>query len=279
MRKHMLACLLAAMPLLAVAVAADTVSLPPGVVKPPFFDKQGISVLSYQKGPSGLSVWKVERNGVRTLFYTTADNKTLISGVAWDAKTGSNLSDGFITPDMQTTAQAQPSIDTSQFSPTKIPDAIKGVDSLVGIKEGKGPMDKTLYIMFDPRCPHCHAAYKKTRQFVANGGTIKWIPVTVLGRPDEGARLVADILQATSQAQALAAAMGGSAKGSQPNAQTLKVISENEAYFWAAYDRNKAAGTAGVPVAFFVTKQGVPQMVGGIDDDILLQQIFADIKK
>lgn len=261
--------------LLAQAAVAASLALPAGVVKPPFFDKQGISVLSYQKGPSGLNVWKVERDGVRTVFYTTSDNKALISGVVWDAKTGANLSDQFITADMRAVAQGQ----GAQFSPGKVPDAIKGIASLVGVREGGGDADKTLYIIFDPRCGHCHAVYKKTRQYVANGGTIKWIPVTVLGQPEAGVRLVSDILQARNPVQALAAAMADKNSGSQPSAQTLKAVSENEAYFWAAFERNPSAGNAGVPVAFFVTRQGVPQMVGGIDDDILLNQIFADIKK
>lgn len=276
MRKYALACLMVGWHLFAVA----EIALPSGVVKPPFFDKNGITVLSFQKGPSGLNVWKAERNGVRTIFYTTADNKTLVSGLMWDARTGTNLSDAFITPDIQTTpTNAQPAIDTSQFSPDKIPDAIKGIDALIGIKEGNGGPAATLYIIFDPRCPHCHAAYRKTRQFVAGGGTIKWIPVTVLGRPDEGVRLVADILQASNPVQGLAAAMAGKNVGSKPSPQTLKTIIENEAYFWAAFDRNKTAGMAGVPVAFFVTKQGVPQMVGGVNDDILLHQVLTEVKK
>lgn len=259
------------------AAAADVSKLPPGVKKPAFFDKEGISVLSYQKGPSGLHVWKVERQGVRTVLYTTADNKTLISGVMWDAATGTNLSDGFITPDV---AAPQAQVDASQFSPDKVPDAIKGISTLVGVKEGRGTLDKTLYIIFDPRCPHCHDVYAKTRQFVAKGGTIKWIPVTVLGRSPDGVQEVAGILQSTSPERALASTMAGKPVViTNPSAQTIKTISENEAYFWAAFDRNKAAGTPGVPVAFFVTNQGVPQMVGGIDDDILLNQIFTDIKK
>lgn len=248
-------------------------SLPAGVTKPQFFDRQGINVLSYQKGPGGLNVWKVERNGKRALFYTTSDNKVLISGVIWDASSGQNLSDNFITPDLQSESTA------AQFSPDKTPEAIKGIDMLTGIREGSGSMDKTLYIMFDPRCHHCHAAYKKTRQFVANGGTIKWIPVTVLGQPEDGARKVAGILQSSNPAKAFAAAMAGAPAVETPNAKTAQAIKENEAYFWAAFERNPTAGNAGVPVAFFVTKQGIPQMIGGVDDDLLLNQIFSDIKK
>lgn len=251
-------------------------ALPPGVVPPPFFERQGVAVLTYEKGPSGLHVWKVERNGVKTVFYTTADQKTLISGIMWDAKTGTNLSDAFITPDMTSAPSPGAAPEGAQFAPGKIPEAIKGIEMLAGVREGKAGPGKTLYIMFDPRCPHCKAVYRKTRDFVASGGTIKWIPVTTLGRPEEGARLVADILQASSPVKALAQA--GKAGGTAPSPQTLAAITQNEAYFWAAFDRNKAAGQAGVPVAFFVTKQGVPQMVGAIDDDILLGQILAELK-
>ena len=281
MIRRVIGCLLVAMlPLLPLsALAANVVAVPSGVVKPAFFETQGITVLSFEKGPSGLNIWKVEHNGVKTVFYTTSDNKTLISGVMWDTKTGANLSDKFITPDILSAVQAPPAVDPNQYSPGKVPDAIRGVDALTGIREGKGGIDKTLYVMFDPRCPHCQAVHKKTRQFVASGGTIKWIPVTVLGRPDEGARLVADILQSSDQLQALVAVMGGRRQGAQPDAKTPKIIAENEAYFWSAFDLNKAAGNAGVPVAFFMSQKGLPQMIGGIDDDILLQQILTDMKK
>lgn len=278
MRMRILVAGIAAALSLPAVAATPTPKLLAGVVVPPFFEKQGITVLSYEKGPSGLNVWRVERNGARTVFYTTADNKTLISGIMWDAKSGENLSDRFITADVQS-AQPQPTVDASQFSPGKVPDAIKGIDNLAGVKEGKAGMDKTLYIMFDPRCPHCHMTYKKTRQFVASGGTIKWIPVGVLGNPSEAAAMTAGILQASNPAQALAAAMAGNNPRATPDARTQKALAESEAYFWAAFDRNKAAGTPGVPVAFFTTKQGVPQMVGGVDDDILLQQILTEMRK
>lgn len=264
-RPFLIGCLMA---FLSMAAYAAEQTPPKGVVKPQFFDKQGIKVLGYQKGPGGLNVWQVERNGVRTTFYTTPDNKALISGVVWDAVTGANLSDALI-PNV---AQAA--------SDGGVPEAIKGIDTLVGVKEGKGSMEKTLYIIFDPRCPHCHAVFRKTRQYVAQGGTIKWIPVTVLGQSTEGARLVADVLQSPNPIQALGAIVAGKRNGErQPSAATSRAIAENEAYFFAAFDRNKSAGTAGVPVAFFMTKDGSPQMVSGVDDDLLLQQIFTDIRK
>jgi hypothetical protein len=256
---------------------------------PAFFAKQGIKVLNQQAGPGGLAVWHVEREGVKTVLYTTGDGKVLISGVFWDAATGKNLSDTYITPEMMAAATAPAAGPTANATPAAATamtkstggasEALLGISKLTGIKEGNAAFDKTLYIIFDPRCPHCHAAYQKTRKYVAAGGTIKWLPSTVLGNPSDGARLIADITQAKDPRAALAKTMGKVRGGeSVPNAQTLQTIVENEAYFWASFDQNKGAGTAGVPVAYFETKDG-PQMVAGIDDDALLQRILTDIKK
>lgn len=246
---------------LALSVQAQT-------VKPEFFEKAGIKVVSSQVGPSGLTVWRVEKAGTQTVFYTTSDGKTLMSGVLWDAKTGANLSDAFI-PDA-----------AAKKSQSGIPDAIRDIDTLVGFKEGKGPAARTLFIMFDPRCPHCHNVFKKTRAFVSSGGTIKWIPLTILGRKEEGAKLVADILQSGSSQKVFAEIMSGSRRigSTSPNQGTLKAIVENEAYFFSAFDAHPDAGTAGVPVAFFMQRDGRPQMVAGIDDDALLSQIMKDMK-
>ncbi|CAG9184157.1 DsbC family protein [Cupriavidus pampae] len=255
---------------------------------PAFFAKQGIKVLASQQGPGGLRVWQVERAGVKTVLYTTADRSVMLSGVLWDAASGKNLSDAFITDEIMASAaaaaqvpEATPAAATAMAKPAGGPsDALAQISKLTGIKEGNAAFDKTLYIIFDPRCPHCHAAYQKTRKYVAAGGTIKWIPSTVLGNPAEGAKLIADIMQAKDQRAALAKTMGKTRGGeSVPNAQTVQIIAENESYFWASFDQNKGAGTAGVPVAYFETKDGSPQMVAGIDDDALLVRILSDIKK
>jgi thiol:disulfide interchange protein DsbG len=261
------------------AVAQD-IKLPAGVVQPGFFAKQGIKVLSFQKGVGGLNVWKVSRGDVNTVFYTSPDNQVLVSGVLWDAGSGSNLSDAYITADMKVqTTQAPQSTPSGNAVSVSQSDAIKTVASLTGIKEGTATPDKTLYIMFDPRCPHCHAVHVKTRAYVAGGGSIKWIPVAVLGDATGGTRLIADILQSANPVQALAQTMGKHTGGQAPKPGTVKTIAANEAYFFAAFDRNKGAGEAGVPVAFFETASGAPQMVSGVDDDQLLARIMKDIKK
>lgn len=274
---------------------AQTVALPAGVVKPAFFDKQGIKVLAHQKGAGGLNVWTVERGPTKTVLYTTPDNKVLLSGVLWDASSGVNLSDTFISDDMRVAPGDRPALASPApvaqepsfvakvaqvFSPSKISAPIKGVATLKGIKEGRAPDDKTLYIFFDPRCPYCASVYRKTRDYVKKGGTIKWVPVVILGDRVNGSSLIADTLQASNPPAVLGSVMGSRGSGStKPNAATTKALEENEAYFFAAFDANKGAGPAGVPVAFFETKDGAPQMVSGIDDDVLLNRILMDIKK
>lgn len=269
--------LFAAMPLVAMAQTPAPITLPAGVVKPAFFDKQGIRVLGYQKGASGLNIWQVEKGATKTVFYSTPDNKTLMSGVLWEADSGKNVSDAYITSDMIASVAPQTPVGTG--TPGKPSEAIAGLSALTGIKEGKASIDKTLYIVIDPRCPYCHNVYNKTRAFVKAGGTIKWLPSTVLGDNASGARLVAEVLEAKDPVRSLASVIGKKTGGIQPSAQTMKVIAENEAYFYAAFQRNKSAGQPGVPVAFFETKDGSPQMVSNLDDDELLKRIFTDIKK
>ncbi|WP_240533889.1 hypothetical protein [Aeromonas veronii] len=50
-----------------------------------------------------------------------------------------------------------------------IPESMKTVDSLAGVKEGKGGIADTLYIIVDPRCPYCRKAYNITREYVKKG--------------------------------------------------------------------------------------------------------------
>lgn len=287
MKSVILPMALLAVPIFGVAQTAAVAQPEP----PAFFAKQGIKVLSYQKAAGGLNVWQVQRGGTKTVFYTSPDNKVLMSAVLWDAATGVNLSDNYITRDMLVmpsdvpaltgTPQALPDM-TPTGTLTKMSQEIKGVATLYGIKEGKAAADKTLYIMFDPRCKYCHNVYQKTRAFVKAGGTIKWIPTTVLGDSYGGSSLVADIAQASNPLAALASTLSTPPRASgaaRPNEATKKAIAENEAYFFAAFKMNKGAGEAGVPVAFFETKNGSPQMVGGVDDEALLAKIFSDIKK
>ena len=267
---------------LSAPVLAGEPSLPAGVVAPGFFGKAGVKVTGFAKAAGGLNVWTVERNGTKTVMYTTADNKVLLSGVLWDADTGANLSDAYITPDIaqQVPSAAPVASNGPKGTPGKVSESIAGIAKLTGIKEGKGPVDKTIYVMFDPRCPYCKALYSATREWVRKGGSIKWIPTTVLGHDQNATNMVADILQDANPISGLARVETGQfRKPASVAPATLKAISQNEEYFYAAFQRNPSIGVAGVPVAFFQTKDGSPQMVMNLDDPLLLNQIFQDVSQ
>jgi thiol:disulfide interchange protein DsbG len=296
----------------AATVSVASVALPAGVVKPGFFDAHGIQVLKWQRGVGGLNVWQVEHNGMQTVFYSTPDNKTLISGVLWDAATGAVQSDAYITAEMtspqniaringagaiaeavdaeqsgaQLGTQAAGGSAAAQVALAgtgrlgAVTESIGGVASLTGIKEGRAPVSKTIYIVFDPRCPHCRSVYDQSREFIAHGGSIKWLPTTVLGNPGDGLNRVAAILQAPDPVKALNLVEHSAVLGQYDvKPATIKAVAANEAYFWAAFDRNPGAGTPGVPVAFFQDHTGAPQMVGNVDDPDLLKRIFGEMGK
>jgi thiol:disulfide interchange protein DsbG len=302
MRVAALAALIISLKVAAAPDAPKPIALPVGVVEPAFFGAHGIRVLNWQRGVGGLNVWQVDRNGMQTVFYSTPDNKTLISGVLWDAATGAVQSDAYITTAMAApenvaringaagvieAVNAQPAVQTPAQSTVQAPAAagevtqsISGVAALTGVKEGRGSAAKTIYIMFDPRCPHCRNVYENSRDFVQHGGTIKWLPVTVLGDSADGLNRVAAIIQAKDPLSAMNVVEHSAMIGPQnvlPS--TVSAVGANEAYFWAAYNRNPGAGTPGVPVAFFQDRNGAPQMVSDIDDPALLKRIFEEMGK
>lgn len=269
--------------LVATHALAEGVSVPQGVELPAFFTTNKFKVLEYRKGPGGLNAWSVERNGAQTVLYTTADNKVLMSGVLWDAKSGANLSDAFLAPSMIKPAVAQSTDTAGAFQRATAAGAstpIAAVAKLRGVKEGKGSVERTIYILFDPRCPHCKNVFRDTRDFVRSGGSIKWIPTTVLGRDQMGEAMVADILQSPNPIEAMGRVeSGGFRQPAKIEQSTRDAIRDNEEYFWAAFDNNKGAGAPGVPVAFFQTPDGAPQMVGSLDNRELLARIFKDMSK
>lgn len=101
----------------------------------------------------------------------------VFTGVAWNAETGSNISDAFlpgvaqavVAPPVAAPVAAAPA--APQMSPVEapnvreaaamdgsfkgaIPESMKTVDSLQASRKARGIGD-TVYIIIDPRCPYC----------------------------------------------------------------------------------------------------------------------------
>jgi len=244
-------------------------------------------------GVGGLTAWTVEHGGRKVVLYTTADTQAIFTGVVWDAATGRNLSDQFIPgiPGSVTVAarpMAIPSVVAEQpgvrvaaafdgkFTGT-IPESMKTVDSLAGIKEGNGGIADTLYIIVDPRCPYCRKAYNITREYVKKGYTIKWIPTVALGDPANGLPLAATILQSKDK-DVLERVMGKHEQiRTQATKETEEALRTSLAFMFAAFEQN-GGQQAGVPVAFFIDRRtGKPRMMTGVSEMVVLEDIFGKL--
>ncbi|NIF27695.1 hypothetical protein F3J44_15095 [Pantoea sp. Tr-811] len=262
--------------------------------------RYGRIVSAQPVGLGGLTAWTVEKNGHQVVLFSTPDSAVLFTGVAWNAATGANISDAFlpgvakaVTPPPP--AAAVPSAPAAALmSPLEtanvrqaaamdgnfkgaIPESMKTVDSLAGIKEGKGSIGDTVYIIIDPRCPFCREAYNLTRAYAAKGHSIKWIPSAALGNPEDGVPLAATILQAKDQ-KTLARVLGKHEQiRSEPSAQTVEQLSTNLAFLFAAFENN-GKEQAGVPAAFFIDhRTGKPRMMTGLSQAVVLEDIFGKL--
>lgn len=239
-------------------------------VAPPAFAVKGFRVLGHQLDQHGqLNVWTVQHTltGTKTILYSTLDNSVFFTGALWDGATGANVSDPFYGPIMQAEAPvdgaAATTTPTPSGAPPAIPESIQRLAQLKGVKEGDAPLYRTLFVFFDPRCPYCKQFYDISRdRQELRGRSIVWLPTTVLGDRARGSAQIAEIMQSPNPVEALKIAFSGfSSTNVQPSPTTLEAIKENERIFFTAFQGNPNAGSAGVPVAFFVDRAGNPQMV------------------
>nr|WP_228857650.1 hypothetical protein [Pseudomonas syringae]QOQ33382.1 hypothetical protein [Pseudomonas syringae pv. actinidiae] len=250
-------------------------------------------------GVGNLTAWTVQKNGHQLVLFSTPDAAVIFTGVAWDAATGKNISQPFMTGQAPAiaaapTAAVPPSSIRPQMSPMsdpnvreaaamdgkyqgEIPVSMKTVDSLSGFKEGNGDIGDTVYIIIDPRCPYCRASYNQTRAYVKAGHTIKWIPAAALGNPQDGVPLAATILQ-SSDRSVLDRVLGKHEQiRSEPTPETTKALSTNLEFLFAAF-QNNGRDQAGVPAAFFIDhRTGKPKMLTGVSEAVVLEDIFGKL--
>lgn len=245
-------------------------------------------------GVGGLTAWTVEKKGRKLVLYTTADGQAIFTGIVWDALTGKNMSDALLTkpPIKEGAVKATPLIPQNVSDGIQagvripamqgaftgaIPESIKTVNSLAGIKEGQGSLADTVYIIIDPRCPYCRKAYNATRAYVKKGFSIKWIPTLALGDPASGLPLAATLLQSKSS-DVWARVLGAHESiKTQPTKETEESLSLSLSFMQAAFEQNKG-GQAGVPVAFYLDhRTGKPKMITGISEVPVLEELFGKI--
>lgn len=265
------------------------------VPAPASITKYGKVVSSKDLGVGGLTAWTLERDGKQVIMYTTADSKAVISGIVWDTSTGQNLSDQFITPNLiaknasAATAITQQVANGQQLQTGQnivgmldgkftgeVPKPIKAIESLAGIKEGSGPVEDTVYIIFDPRCPYCKKSYNLTRKYIDMGYTIKWIPSLALGQDETAQNTLAAMMQSKDAVKLFRDHMEGkSIEPATADTKTIGDLKTNLAYMFAAFKNSGEQGAPGVPVAFFVNHlTGKAHMLMGTSEQAVLDSIF-----
>jgi len=233
---------------------------------------------------SSLTAWVVQKNGQRVMLYTTADGRNIFSGVVWDAKTATNLSDIMLkSMDMlpalpQAVREANTPIMPAISGKFKgaVPESIKTVAGLSGITQGRAALADTLYVMIDPRCGYSRLAYKNLKPYIAAGHTVKWIPIPALNPREPGSDLVAAMLQDPS-GKTLDKQMSESTKlTAKPSKATYDAMGRSLAFFYAAFEHN-GNQQPGVPIAFFIDQRtGKARMQGGVSDLAVINDIFGD---
>lgn len=126
----------------------------------------GLKVVKTFPAQSGLTGWVLSQGGQHTVVYTTADRKTLLTGVLI-GEDGENLSGAYEEkhvpkPDMGSLFQE---LEKSTY-----------------VVEGPASAPKnTIYVFVDANCPFCHYTWKALQPYEKAGLQVRWILVDTLG--------------------------------------------------------------------------------------------------
>ena len=161
----------------------------------------------------------------------------------------------------------------------QIPEALKLIDSLAGAKEGKGKPQDTLYIIYDPRCPWCHRTFEATREYVAKGYSIKWIPTLALGKKTDIAYSLAaaplnniNLLTASFEKKDAAKKV----RVTQKNKDDLE---QNFQFLLAYFKKVKPSENPTVPIGIFLDKtSGKVTDIQGLQEREILEMLFGTNK-
>lgn len=195
---------------------------------PPIIRDKGGRVLDVAKGPGGMTVYTVEKDGKPVIFYVTPDGAAALVGVMFDAKTGANLSESFLEHSYALIGR-DPKPKADVVIVNQVAQHLASPE-VVGVVEGKAEATKTTFVFFDPRCPYCHNLFANTREQAKRGANIKWIPVNTLGEP--GVPISAAILRKGKPA--LVEVMAGHLKdGVPPTMDERAKIEANTVLFGA----------------------------------------------
>lgn len=242
-------------------------------------------------GKPGVIAWNVQApNNKKITVYTTPDG-LLMMGSLWDLATKQQLNQvfgagaaGMPTPQVQnqdTFGQGQPPASTNNGSfvgefKGNTPESIKAIDSLSGVRLGKGDLNNTLYVIVDPRCPYCKNAYENLKPYMDMGITVKIIPTVALGNPSQGAPMANAMMKAKTRAEMDAIMADPKAHSAPLSEEDKKALDTNLTFLYAAFE--KAGQRPAVPAAFFTDRTtGKGRMVMGISEKQEMESILGKL--
>lgn len=277
-------------------------------ITPPAALKERMSALGNVKeiqetSTKGMFAWVLEKNGRTLVLYNTPDNKHFIKGTIYDIDTKQVVSDkhalsslkyaspefkkkilaasGAIpVPTASSTSPQQQALSVGymnlKWGKSDIPDALKLVDSMAGVKEGKGKPQDTLYILYDPNCIWCHRSYSSLRSYVAKGYTIKWLPTVALGRTTTSLALASAPLQKNNMLQA-SFDKTLEAKKTIPSEKNIADINQNMQFLSAYFKKAIPDQKPSVPLALFLDKStGKVTHLQGLSDKPVHDLLFGE---
>lgn len=159
---------------------------------------KGNNVVQEFRSNSGFKGMIVERNGIKKLFYITANGKFLAAGEVFNAKGGSLTQleqDQFGIGKPLAASGLAGSVDKTLNEQSKMLNAARELEtvptefknrifaaaekSTLWVEEGSG--NNLVYVIFDPVCPHCHKTWEVLQPYVQRGLLrVRWIPVILL---------------------------------------------------------------------------------------------------
>lgn len=266
------------------------------------FEKIGNVKEVQETSVKNMYAWLLEKNGKVLVLYNTPDNKSFIKGTVYDLDTKQILSDRhasdalkYASPDFRQRVLGGPMPGATQANSVsdealnvgymnlkwkggQIPDALKFIDNLAGVKEGKGQPQDTLYILYDPRCVWCHKTYDGLREYAAKGYTIKWLPTVALGRSEQALALASAPLQDRKMLDE-SFKKSAKAKKTVPNQKNIKDIDTNLQFLFAYFNKVIPDQKPSVPLALFLNKtDGKVTHIQGLPDQVVVDVLFGEGK-
>lgn len=212
---------------------------------------KGNNVVKEFRSSSGFKGLVVERNGIKKIFYITANGKFLAAGEVFNSTGGSitklELAEqagiaqsaavmptavaGEVDKTISEQSKMLNSVRELESVPTEFKNKVFAAaeKSTAWVEEGSG--NNIVYVIFDPICPHCHKTWEMLRPYVQRGLLrVRWIPVISLSgnnMQSPSAQMAAYFLSNRGEADIVEKMFRKTIKSVAPDDKMARSLSQN----------------------------------------------------